>query len=230
MDTVASPPAGMTSVLAVIAHPDDESFGLGAVIDAVVASGGRVAVLCFTRGGASTLGGRRPDLATVRAAEFGAAAAILGVTETELLDYPDGGLSSVPLPELAGHVLRLAARTAVSHLLAFDTGGVTGHPDHAAATAAAAAAAARLDLPVVGWTLPASIADRLNAELGTAFTGHPLSEVDWTLPVDRSVQRRAIAAHASQATHNPVLVRRLEMLGALEHLRLLAGHADGERR
>ncbi len=43
-------------MLAVIAHPDDESFGLGAVIDALITAGAIVDVLCLTRGEASTLG------------------------------------------------------------------------------------------------------------------------------------------------------------------------------
>ncbi len=46
------------SVLAVVAHPDDESFGLGAVIDALTSAGAAVHVLCFTRGEASTLNER----------------------------------------------------------------------------------------------------------------------------------------------------------------------------
>ena len=43
-------------VLVVVAHPDDESFGLGAVIDAFVAAGASVWVHCLTAGEASTLG------------------------------------------------------------------------------------------------------------------------------------------------------------------------------
>lgn len=43
------------SVLAVIVHPDDETFGLGAVIDALVTGGAAVHVLCYTHGEASTL-------------------------------------------------------------------------------------------------------------------------------------------------------------------------------
>jgi len=43
------------SVLAVIAHPDDESFGLGAVIDQFTAAGTAVHILCYTHGEASTL-------------------------------------------------------------------------------------------------------------------------------------------------------------------------------
>lgn len=45
-----------TSVLAVCAHPDDESFGLGAALSAFVDSGCATAVLCLTHGEASTLG------------------------------------------------------------------------------------------------------------------------------------------------------------------------------
>jgi LmbE family N-acetylglucosaminyl deacetylase len=44
-----------TSVLAVVAHPDDESFGLGAILDAFTRAGARGEVLCLTHGEASTL-------------------------------------------------------------------------------------------------------------------------------------------------------------------------------
>jgi len=43
-------------VLAVVAHPDDESFGLGAVLDHLISSGAQVRVLCLTEGEASTVG------------------------------------------------------------------------------------------------------------------------------------------------------------------------------
>ena len=38
------------SVLAVVAHPDDESFALGAVLNAFAQGGSRVELLCFTHG------------------------------------------------------------------------------------------------------------------------------------------------------------------------------------
>ena len=40
-------------VLAVVAHPDDESFGLGAVLAALGANGAETRVLCFTHGEAT---------------------------------------------------------------------------------------------------------------------------------------------------------------------------------
>ena len=56
-------------LLHVHAHPDDESFGLGAVIDGFIQAGAEVEVLCFTQGEASTLGAA-PDLALTRAEEL----------------------------------------------------------------------------------------------------------------------------------------------------------------
>ena len=53
----------------VVAHPDDESFGLGAVIDAFVRAGAVVQVLCLTRGESSTLGAQESDLSARRRAE-----------------------------------------------------------------------------------------------------------------------------------------------------------------
>lgn len=196
-----------------VAHPDDESFGMGALLDRWVGAGAEVVVLCFTHGEASTLHGSSGDLATVRTAEFAAAAKILGIGRTELLDYADGRLSDVDMSELAEHVRRIAAEVRPSHLLGFDVGGVTGHPDHDRATAVAMAAATAMALPVWGWAVPQEVAAQVNTEFGTAFCGRPPSELDWTLRVDRTRQWRAIAAHASQSGDNPVLLRRLELLG-----------------
>lgn len=59
------------------------------------------------------------------------------------------------MAELAGHVDTVAAQLDPTHLMAFDLGGVTGHPDHGQATRAALAAATTARLPVVGWTVAA---------------------------------------------------------------------------
>ena len=55
-----------TSILAVVAHPDDESFGLGALLARAAAAGARVGVLCLTHGEASTLHGVDGDLREIR--------------------------------------------------------------------------------------------------------------------------------------------------------------------
>jgi LmbE family N-acetylglucosaminyl deacetylase len=210
-----------SSVLVVCAHPDDESFGLGGVLSTLADSGTRLGVLCFTHGEASTLHGVAGDLAVIRAAELDAAGAILGVTHLELLDYPDGHLPDTRLDELADHVRRVAHDISANSLLVFDDGGITGHPDHQHATDAARLAAASLGIPAIAWAIPAKVADGLNDEFGTAFVGRSDDELDAAISVDRARQLAAIACHRSQSADNPVLWRRLDLLGSSEHLRRL---------
>jgi LmbE family N-acetylglucosaminyl deacetylase len=211
----------LTAVLAVCAHPDDESFGLGAVLTALARAGTTSSILCLTRGEASTLGPAAGDLGGLRAAELAAAAAVLGISRTELLDYPDGALTGLPLAQLADHVREQVRLTGAQALLVFDEGGVTGHPDHCRATAAALSAADRDDLPVLAWAIPHQVARTLNTTFGTAFVGRAPDDIDLTFTVDRAPQRDAMACHASQSADNPVLWRRLELLGDTEHLRYL---------
>ncbi|HEU5474913.1 MAG TPA: PIG-L family deacetylase [Actinophytocola sp.] len=161
-------------------------------------------------------------------AELATAAVVLGVRHTSLLSYPDGALAEVALDELVAHVRTAVTDDSPSHLVVFDEGGVTGHPDHARATEAAVQAAGELALPVLAWTVPDAVATALNTEFGTAFRGRPAAQIDWTVAVDRTRQWRAIAAHASQSADNPVLRRRLALLGDTEHVVLLwPGGAQG---
>lgn len=211
------------SVAIVCAHPDDESFGLGAIIAALSRAGTDLHLVCFTAGEDSTLGAG-PDLAQRRTRELDCAADVLGIDHVTLLAHPDGALASVPVDDLAAEVTRAGAHP--DALLAFDGGGITGHPDHEQATAAAIAAARRLGVPVWGWALPERVAATLRAEFDIPFVGRHDGEVDVVLPVDRADQRRAIACHGSQLVDNPVPHRRLELQGPTEALRLLQPGPD----
>ena len=213
--------------LAVVAHPDDESFGLGAVLHAFARAGSEVTVLCLTHGEASSLHEVSGDLHAVRERELAAAAKILGLARVHLLDHPDSALTAVAAMQLTADVRGLATDACADGLVVFDRSGVTGHPDHAAATAAALTAAAQTDLPVLEWTLPVAVATALNAELNAGFTGHLDGEIDLVIPVDRTVHRAAIAAHASQATPQSPVWLRLELLGPREYLRLSPGVPSG---
>src|SRR5579859_4041257 len=194
-DGAAPTEAEIFSSLAVFAHPDDESFGLGAVLGALVDAGIDVAGVCFTHGEASTLGAAGVDLHRLRAAELVEAAAALAIGDVELLDYPDGGLSDIPLGELAERVIDQARRHHADLLVAFDEGGITGHPDHQQATRAALAAGRRLGLPVLAWAVTDTVATALNAEFASTFVGRGPGELDLTLAVDR---RRQLAAIRSE--------------------------------
>lgn len=147
-----------SSVLAVVAHPDDESFGLGAVITALVRRGAAVHVLCYTHGEASTLNETCADLHRARESELRQAGVELGVASVTLLNYPDGRLAGTGPAELAAHAAAAAASRGASGLLVFDDTGITGHPDHQAATAAAVRAARQAGLPVLAWALPDAVA------------------------------------------------------------------------
>lgn len=208
-----------TSVLAVVAHPDDESFGLGAVIDLLGRRGAAVHVLVLTRGEVSTLvaaGGE--DLAAVRTREAESAGRHLGVAGLTMLDLPDGGLGKLPVDELADHVRRAIEAHAPDGLLVFDPSGITGHPDHVAATRAAVEAAAPLRLPVLAWTVPADVAEEINRAFDATMTGRSRDEVDHVLAVDRARQLEAARAHVSQAVPGSLLWRRLELQGRREYL------------
>jgi LmbE family N-acetylglucosaminyl deacetylase len=197
-------------VLAVCAHPDDESFGLGAIIAGLTESGTDVTLICLTHGEASTLSGGG-DLHDRRKDELERAGRVLGLDSTQLLDYGDGCLPAVPLSDLADRVALAIESTKADALLVFDPEGVTGHADHQRATGAARAAAAAAGVPVLAWVIPSEVAEELNRQFGTEFTGYPSGAADFVLEVDRSCQLRAIEEHASQSLDNPVLRRRLEV-------------------
>ncbi len=211
--------APLGSALAVVAHPDDESFGLGAVLRALVEAGIEVRLLCLTAGEASTVGAGS-DLVATRREEVLAAAGVLGLRSVRLEALPDGGLSALP-----ADVLNLLVEEELRGsrlLVGFDRLGVTGHPDHAAATAAALRVAAARGLPSLEWGVPEEIATQLRARLAAPFAGFGRGAGDPApVLVDRGVQERAIACHRSQDPNNLVLRTRLALQGDHEWVRLV---------
>lgn len=214
--TVLDDVAARGPALAVVGHPDDESFGLGAVIAALTAGGADVRVVCLTHGEASTLSASA-DLGAVRRAELAAAAERLGVCATVLHAFPDGYLSQIA-PAAVEEVVERSLGDATT-LIVFEPDGVTGHPDHQAATASALRVADRHGLAVLEWGVAPDVAVALNTEFATTFVALEGDGVI-DITVDRTAQLAAIACHASQARDNPVLARRLELQGNVERVRL----------
>jgi N-acetylglucosamine malate deacetylase 2 len=209
----------LTTLAVVCAHPDDETFGLGAVVSAFVDAGTRVDLVCLTCGEGSTLGAG-DDLADRRTEELARAADILGIREVTVHHHPDGALEDVPIQRLVDDVVAVAGEAEA--LLTFDHGGITGHRDHQLATDATIVAGRRLGVPVLGWALPEPVAATLRDEFGGPFVGRDEDDLDVTLEVDRTRQHAAIACHPSQLTGNAVPHRRIELQGGFEHLRVLA--------
>jgi LmbE family N-acetylglucosaminyl deacetylase len=236
MSRSAGVPPSWTSVLAVIAHPDEASFGLGAILDAFVFAGARVEVLCLTHGQAWALQGAPGDLAALRGAELASAADVLGPTRSEMLDCPDGALGEHCQARLVAEVVAAADCCFPDGLLVFDTAAGTGHLDHVTATSAGLRAAQTLNLPVLGWSLSETVAARLRREFGAGLTGHGDEDVDLRVTLDRARQRLASHSLKSRALPGGARWRRLELLADTGSLRWLRppggvlGHAATRAR
>ncbi|MBI1766053.1 MAG: PIG-L family deacetylase [Acidobacteria bacterium] len=128
------------TLLAVFAHPDDESLVLGGTLARYAAEGWRTALLCATRGDWGPISDEAladySNLGSVRESELRAACAVLGIGWLRLLDIEDACVEAVlGTPDetavLAKIVLTLRElRPAL--VVTFGPDGLYGHPDHIA--------------------------------------------------------------------------------------------------
>ncbi len=121
-------------ILALFAHPDDESFGPAGTLAKYASAGHEVILVTFTRGEAGTLGiskslGRQ-ELARRRTEELKCAAQKLHIKTLRHLDYPDKGLSDIPLEEGVRLVSALLSEFQPDLVISFHHDGVSGHMDH----------------------------------------------------------------------------------------------------
>jgi LmbE family N-acetylglucosaminyl deacetylase len=127
-------------LLAVFAHPDDETFCAGGTLAKYAAAGWELMAVSATRGQAGQI--RDPLVATrrtlgqVREREFYAACEQLGVRHARVLDYMDGTLQDVDPDELAGVVVQIIRAFRPDVVITFGPDGAYGHPDHIAIGAA----------------------------------------------------------------------------------------------
>ena len=123
------------SLLAVFAHPDDESLACGGLLAWCAACGARVSLLCATRGEQGR-GADEAAIARIRSAELDAAAVTLGISEVFLLDYPDGELQWVDdgprSGELTADILKTIRLIDADIVVTFGEDGLYWHPDHIA--------------------------------------------------------------------------------------------------
>ena len=140
-------------LMAVLAHPDDESLGIGGTLAKYASEGVETFVVTATRGENGRYRGHRGDehhpgpqqLAEIRESELRAAASVLGIREVTLLDYPDLGLDRANAGEAVAQIAHHVRRIRPDLVVTFPPDGAYGHPDHVAicqyTTAAIAAAA-----------------------------------------------------------------------------------------
>jgi len=137
-------------LMAVLAHPDDESLGFGGTLARYAAEGVAVTLVTATRGerGRVETHAERPstdEVGRLREAELRAAAAALGVRDVQVLGYPDQQLDQAHPVEAIARIAVHLRRTRPQVVLTFAPDGAYGHPDHIAVsqlTTAAVVAAA----------------------------------------------------------------------------------------
>lgn len=124
-------------LLAVFAHPDDESMGIGGTLAKYSAEGAGTYLVCATRGERGWFGDEESNpgferLAEIRTKELEAAGKVLGLKEISFLNYIDGDLDQANPGEAIGRIAAHIRRIKPQVVVTFSHDGNYGHPDHIA--------------------------------------------------------------------------------------------------
>jgi len=135
-------------LLAVLAHPDDETFGTGGTLALYASRGVAVHLVCATRGEVGEVDAEHlqgyASIAELREHELRCAAEVLGLSGVHFLGYRDSGmpgspdnshpqaLAAQPLEQVAGQVAHYMRLLRPQVVITFDPIGGYRHPDHIA--------------------------------------------------------------------------------------------------
>ena len=122
------------TVLAIFAHPDDESLACGGTLARLADAGARIVLMCASRGEAGSISDPAlvpdGDLGRARERELREAAAILGVAEVIVMNHPDGDLRWDHVPELHHEIVDAIRRYRPEAVITFAEDGLYWHLDH----------------------------------------------------------------------------------------------------
>jgi N-acetylglucosamine malate deacetylase 2 len=219
------------ALLAVFAHPDDETFRCGGTLALLASRGVRSCVLTATRGEGGSCGDpplcAPEELGEIRERELSCACHALGLEPPLLLDYRDGRLAEADPEGLIGKIVRVVREIRPQVILTFGPDGLSGHPDHVTIGRLATEAFLRAGEPpahagrwVRGTTLQipsalyhVAVAQSLADQLGLRQV-RAVPDEDITMWVDVSPvwdqKMEAIRCHASQHQATPILKAPLE--------------------
>jgi LmbE family N-acetylglucosaminyl deacetylase len=199
-----------STLLAIFAHPDDETFRPGGTLALIASCGVKVNVLTLTHGEAGSCG--EPALCTpdelpgVREHELRCACAALGIEPPYLLSYPDGSLTDADPERVGADILAVAGQVHPQALLSFGPDGLSGHPDHIIVGQWAAGIFRSTEEITALYTVavPQSLATRLGMQ-----QVHAVPDEMITLSVDVSSvwekKLTALQCHATQWSSSPML-------------------------
>ena len=133
-------------LLAVLAHPDDETFGIGGTLAKYAQEGADVYLICATRGEVGEMDEKFMlgfnDPADRREFELHCAAKKLGLKEVIFLNYRDSGMPgsihnqnpqslwATPVEEIALKIYKKIKKIQPQVVITFDPIGGYHHPDH----------------------------------------------------------------------------------------------------
>ncbi len=122
-------------MLAVFAHPDDETSAAAGTFIQYAREGVDIHVVTATRGERGDLGTgdltiERRDLPAVREAELCAVLALYGANQPILLDYRDQELITADFARLTQDVLQAMASVRPDVVITFGPSGISDHDDH----------------------------------------------------------------------------------------------------
>jgi LmbE family N-acetylglucosaminyl deacetylase len=198
------------ALLAVFAHPDDETFRPGGTLALLARLGVDVQMVSATYGEAGSCGD--PPLCTpeelpeMRRRELNCACAALGILPPQFLGYRDGVLDQADAEKLIVEILAVVDAVHPQVMLSFGPDGLSGHPDHIAIGGWALETFQRAPDVAALYTLavPQSLANQLGMR-----QVHPVADAEIAFGVDvTSVWETKLAAihcHATQLSETPLL-------------------------
>jgi len=241
----ASPAEGTHTLLAVFAHPDDETL-VAPLLAAYARRGVRVQLAVVTDGEKGTQAHAGipagPELAKVRAEEARCSCRALGIAPPMLLGFKDGELGQpsrppwAPLAEVQGAIAKVLEQVRPDAVVTFGPEGAYGHPDHRLVGAVVTQLVqAGADGAPTRLFYPGFPRDRLPKREG----GIPWSATDprfLTVQVpydskDMAASRAALACHKSQfrpEEMEPLAQFMDQVLGGRQRLRPWFGAAKGD--
>jgi LmbE family N-acetylglucosaminyl deacetylase len=138
--------SGDRRMLISLAHPDDESFGMGGAIAYYAASGVKITLICSTNGDVGTVDDEHlrgyESISALRLDELHCAADALGIRDVVTFGYRDSGMMGTPENQhpdclvqadpdvVTGRIVREIRRVRPQVIVTFDPYGGYGHPDH----------------------------------------------------------------------------------------------------
>jgi LmbE family N-acetylglucosaminyl deacetylase len=189
----------MTTLCAIFAHPDDESFSAGGTLARYADQGIDVTLVTATSGEAGETGTvpvESKDLAAWRERELHEAAAVLGIQQVRLLHLPDGDLPGRS-DDLYAAIVEALRDIQPQVVITEDVGGITAHPDHIAVTKAVVRA-----VDALGESGPLKLYEHVIPQSTTraSLRATPDDYITTTLDVEQWREQiiAALTAHRSQ--------------------------------